>query len=416
LNLSKKIFNKLSPVVLSLIVVFAVTFAVAAETVTIWVGDGDVRLKEYQAVADLFMKQNPGIKIELQLQSGNQTQVMQKLALAIVGGAPPDLSWVEGSAVIEFAAQGLLMDVTDTIKGLRYAPADTQEMTFNGRMYAVPYHTAARGLFKRVDFFENAGLNPNVDPKSLEQMYEWHQKLTDVTPDGRYNRVGMMPWVGNWGAPAWIWSFGGELVQINGSKITVTANTPQNIAAFEWIQKWAQSVGSQTPVTGGHNGFVAGTVAMSAESTSSVNRMIAANVPFTTGRVPNAPGGRNGTWGGGTAVGVPINAPNPELSLRVARFFGSTEAQVERFSVAPDTMPANWDALLRVGQRLPKEWIPLLDQFPEARPRIPLWIEYYVNQLTPALNNVVSGQLTPQQALMNVQQVMEIRYAEVFGN
>jgi multiple sugar transport system substrate-binding protein len=416
LNLTTKTINRLSSVVLSLVIVLTATFAVAAETVTIWVGDGDVRLREYQAMADLFMQLNPDIKIELQLQSGSQGQIMQKLALAIVGGAPPDLSWVEGSAVLEFAAQGLLMDVTDTLRGMRFAPADTQEMTYNGRMYAVPYHTAARGLFKRVDYFENAGLNPNNDPQTLEQMYEWHLKLTDVTSDGRYNRVGMMPWVGNWGAPGWIWAFGGDLIEVNGSKIKVTADNPKNLAAFEWIHNWAQSLGNQSPVSGGHTGFLNGTVAMSTESTSSVNRLLAANVPFATGRVPNAPGGRNGTWGGGTAIGVPINAPNPELSLRVAKFFGSTEAQIERFSVAPDTMPANWEALLRVGQRLPKEWLPLLDQFPEARPRIPLWIEYYVNQLNPAMNRVVLGQSKPQEELMNIQRVMEIRYAEIFGN
>lgn len=416
MNLNKSLLRTITSSSIGLSLVLGVSLlASAATTLTVWVGDGDVRLREYQAVVKLFEQQNPDIKVDLQLQSGNQTQVMQKIALAIAGGAPPDVTWLEGSAVVEFAAQGLLTDVTRALDGIKFAPADTQEMTFNGRMWAVPYHTAARGLFKRIDKLEEVGLNPNVDPKSLDELYSWHQKLIKVGGDGRITQVGFMPWVGNWGSPAWIWSFGGQLIETKGKQIIPTATHPKNIEAFEWIRNWANSMGNVTPVTGGHTGFQNGTVAMSAESTSSVNRLIQAGVPFTTGKVPHPQGGVNGTWGGGTAVGVPINAPHPELALKLARFFGETAPQVERFSVAPDTLPANWQALLTVGRRLSKEWGPLLDQFPEARPRPSLWIEYYVNQLNPAMNQVVAGKQTTQQALMNVQQVMEFRYKEIFG-
>jgi ABC-type glycerol-3-phosphate transport system substrate-binding protein len=110
-----------------------------------------------------------------------------------------------------------------------------------------------------------------------------------------------------------------------------------------------------------------------------------------------------------------VNVPNPELSLKLVRFFGEAKVQTERFGFAPDVLPANWQALLAVGRQLPKEWGPLLDQFPEARPRTPLWIEYYVNQLNPAMNAVVAGTKTPQQALNDVQLVMETRFRDVFG-
>ena len=65
---------------------------------------------------------------------------------------------------------------------------------------------------------------------------------------------------------------------------------------------------------------------------------------------------------------------------------------------------------------LPPAYQSLLNQLPEARPRTPLWIDYYVRNLTPQLNAVVAGTTTPQAALQQVQQVMEIRFAEVFGN
>lgn len=402
--------------VLLLSIMLMAATVVSAQKLTVWVGDGETRLREYEVVASLFEEQHPGVTVEVISQAGNQTQVMQKILLAIISGAPPDAMWLEGSGVIEFAAQGLLMDLTEALEGLNFAPSDTQEMMYDSRMWGVPYHTASRGLFKRVDFFDQVGMDASVDPRDLDEFYAWNQKLAVTDSDGNFTRAGYMPWVGNWGSPAWIWTFGGDLLEVEGTVYRPTANRRENIAAFEWIRNWAQMYNGQTPVTGGTVGFEAGSTAMSAESTSVVNRFRDANVPFVVGRVPHPEGGRNGTWGGGTAVGVPSNAPNPEWSLKLARFFGETETQLKRFEQTPNVLPANWEALLEVGVQLPAEFGPLLEQLPEARPRTPLWIDYYVNSLNPQMNQVVAGNITAAEALDNVQRVMEVRFAEVFGN
>lgn len=389
-------------------------WAAGTQKVTVWVQDQS-RQREFEFIASLFEEKNPGVDVEVLMVPGSQAEFTQKLSLAIVSGSPPDITWMEGSAVREFAAQGLLLDVTRTLAGLRFTPSDTEEMTFNGRLWGVPYHTTSRGLFKRADFFAQAGLDAAADPASLDELYQWNLKLTVRDSDGRYQRAGMVPWVGNWGAPGWIWAFGGELLEIQGRTIRPTANRPENVAAFEWIRTWAAAVGNRSPVGAGATGFRAGTVAMSTESTSIVGQLLAAEVPFRTGRVPHPPGGRNGTWGGGQALSVPKNSPHPELALRLLRFFGETDVQIQRFRRFPDVLPANWQALLTVGRELPAVYGPLLDQLPEARPRPPLWLDYYVGQLNPAMSAVVAGKKTPVQALNEVQTFMENRYAEVFG-
>lgn len=384
----------------------------AAEKLTVWVQVED-RRREFEYVIKLFKEKNPGVEIELLLVPGSQDEFMEKLGLAIASGAPPDLSWVEGSAVREFAAQGLLLDVTKTLAGIRFTPSDTEEMMFQGKMWAVPYHTTARGLFKRVDFFDQAGLNAKADPASLEELWAWSRKLTQQNSDGTYRRAGFIPWGSNWGPPAWIWTFGGRLVDETG--IRPTAAEPRNVAAFDWIRSWALSYGNKTPVQGALAGFQVGTVAMNADSTTVVGRLLAAGVPFKTGRVPHPPGGRNGTWGGGQALAIPVNATHKETASLLLRHFGSADVQIQRFRQFPEALPANWEALLAIGRELPPEYGPLLDQLPEARPRTPLWLDYYVRQLNPALNAVVAGQKTPQQALTDVQRFMEGRFKEVFG-
>jgi multiple sugar transport system substrate-binding protein len=387
------------------------TLAASAQTVTVWVGDSDARLREYETVARLFEQQNPGIKVDVQHQAGTQIQVMQKLMVAIAAGAPPDASWLEGSAVVEYAAQGVLMDLTDTISDIRFTPADTVEMTYEGRMWGVPYHTAVRGLFKRIDLFEQTGLNPYIDPKTMEEMYLWSQKLTKANDANTLVQYGVVPWSSNWGAPGWMWTFGGQLIDTVNGKIVPTADHPKNIEAFEWARSYVELYNRRPFIAGG---FQSGGQAMTPGSSTTVATYLDAGLQFTTGRVPHPPGGQNGTWGGGTAVVVPYNVPNPELSKRIARFFGEADVQIARYKNGGIALPANWQALIKIGQELPKEYAALLDQFPEARPRPPLWNEYYVTLLTPALNQVVSGTVTPQQALTNVQQVMKIRYAEAF--
>lgn len=401
---------------LGVVLLFALPVGAQDEVVlTVWVGDGEIRMQEYRVVAELFEQQNPGVKVDLVAQSGGQAEVMEKIVLAIISGAPPDLMWLEGSGVIEFAAQGLLADLTDTLAGLNFVPADTQEMTYDGRIWAVPYHTTSRGLFKNADHFEEVGLDPNVDPVDMEELYQWNLRLIRTTEDGTYTRVGLVPWQTNWHMPGWIWAFGGELIEIDGTTYRPTANAQKNVEAMEWIRSWAQLYNNRTPIAGGTTGFQAGNTSMGAESTSVVSRFKDAGLRFTVGRVPNPEGGRNGVWGGGTAVGVPVNASNLEWALKLARFFGEPDVQIARFEGAPHGLPANWDALREVVAYLPLEFAGLIDQLPEARPRTPLWIEYYVNQLRPVTDRVVLGSLTPQEALDSIQRVMEARFADVFG-
>lgn len=387
------------------------TLSASAQTVVVW-SQSDVRHEQFVEIVEWYKQENPGIDVTVELIPGGQDEFTEKLILAIASGAPPDLTWLEGSTVIELAAQGLLTDATRTLEGIRFTPADTEEMTFDGKMWAVPYHTTSRGLFKRTDLFQEAGLDHQANPADLDELWDWSQKLTDSNNDGTYDRVGFIPWGTNWGAPAWIWTFGGQLLD---ESLRPTATHPNNIRAFEWLQEWGQSYGGTSPVPGGPNGFINGTIAMLADSTTTAGRFLDQGVEFTTGRVPHPPGGQNGTWGGGQALGVPYNATNKDEALKLLRYFGEEKTQVRRFERFPEAFPANWDALQTIVPTLPDAYASLLDQLPEARPRTPLWIDYYVRNLRPAEAAVVAGNQTPHQALSNVQQVMEERFAQLFG-
>lgn len=398
--------------VLCFVMVFAVVAAAHSKTLHVWVWSHPQ--DQFETILDWYKADNPGFDYELSVISGSQGEFTEKLMLAIAGGSAPDLTWLEGSTVVELAAQGLLTDVTRALEGIQFTPADTEEMIFQGKMWGVPYFTTSRGLAKRVDLFNEAGLNPDEDPESLDDLWEWNRKLIAMDGDGKYRRVGMVPWSGNWGPPGWIWAFGGQLLDETGMRPTATH--PKNIEAFEWIQEWAQLFGGVTPVSGNRAGLLQGTVAMATVSTSDVGWLLGEGADVTTGRVPHASGGTNGTWGGGQVLGIPVNAVNKDMAMEVLRYFGSEEVQVRRFDHFPTVFPANWDALHQIVRTLPRLYAALLEQLPEARARTPLWIDYYTRSLNPQMNEVVAGRLTPQAALQNVQMMMETRFAEVFGD
>lgn len=385
---------------------------VGANDITVWV-QSEMRWEQFGAIIDWYKQEHPGVNVDLHLISGSQAEFTEKLTLAIVSGAPPDLTWIEGSTVIEMAAQGLLEDITRAGEGIRFTPSDTEEMTYKGKMYGIPYHTTSRGLLKRNDLFNEAGLNPDEDPDSLEDLWEWNQKLSKPDADGRYRQVGIVPWVGNWGAPAWIWTFGGRLLDESRTKPTATYS--KNLEAFEWIGEWARSYGNVPPVSGGYAGFLGGSVAMVIESTSQFGRLVEEGIELTAGRVPHPPGGANGTWGGGHALAIPINSSNKEEAMKLLRYFGLEDVQARRFEQFPEAFPANWNALQIIAPTLPPGYASLLEQLPEARPRTPLWIDYFVHSLNPQMNAVVTGRTTPREALETVQRVMEARFSEVFG-
>lgn len=388
----------------------ATTVLAAEVTLNIW-AQHEYRQQEFEAMLPGFLEKNPGIAVNVHLIPGNQQEFMEKLALAVASGSPPDLSWASGARVKEWLVHDVFLDVTRYLQNIRFTPAEVDELTFRGVLWGAPYHTTARGLFKRIDYLENSGMDPTTDPADLDELQAWTQRLTVASGDNTYERVGFLPWGSNWGPAAWIWTFGGRLIDETGYQ--PTANERRNIEAFEWIQEWATRYGP-TPVRTGWRGFVEGGLAMVADSASVVGNLLQEGVEFTVGRVPHPPEGRNGTWAGGDALVIPSNAPNKDEAIRLLQYFSSAEAQLTRYQTVPIVLPANWDALSQLVSSLAPQYQALINQMPEANGRTPLWGEYYA-QLRSAEADLIRGLKTPEQALADVQTTLESRFQEVFG-
>ena len=138
-------------------------FAGGSQTVSFWHlfggGDGE-RLTGI--LADIASEHPDSDVRELILPWGNPYYT--KLALAAVGGSPPDVAVVHATRLPSFAPAGLLEELTPELlarhglEGERFLDAPWKSCQSGGRQYAIPFDTHPFVLYYNTELAEKAGL------------------------------------------------------------------------------------------------------------------------------------------------------------------------------------------------------------------------------------------------------------------
>jgi raffinose/stachyose/melibiose transport system substrate-binding protein len=128
----------------------------------------------WQAMADAYMKANPGVQIDITILENDAFKT--KLTTVMQSGNPPDLfqSW-GGGVMAEYAQAGLIKDLTGDLKGawgdsFNKAPLDVY--SYNGKYYGVPWDMGAVGFWYNKALFTKAGIS--APPTT------WTELLNDV--------------------------------------------------------------------------------------------------------------------------------------------------------------------------------------------------------------------------------------------
>jgi len=122
-----------------------------------------------------FEKANPGIKVEMQQLTWQNG--FEKIVAAVSSGTQPDLCELGSTWVPRFAADGVLVDVTNEIGTLKDSLLFWESCTLNDRIYGIPWVAGTRVLFYNKDLFVKAGLNPDFPPSTWEELIECAQKI-----------------------------------------------------------------------------------------------------------------------------------------------------------------------------------------------------------------------------------------------
>ena len=167
------------------------------------------------------------------------------VALATAGNAPTVFeSWyTEPEKLIR---NGLVKDITDILEERGWldsmSPAIRDLLSDeDGRVYGVPRDAYSLGLMINVSLFEQAGL-VNDDgsvkyPTTWEEVYEYSKIIREKTGVAGFC-MQASDGGGGWHWSNIAWNYGAELVIANeDGTYTSNLNTPEAIAAMEWVQK-----------------------------------------------------------------------------------------------------------------------------------------------------------------------------------
>jgi multiple sugar transport system substrate-binding protein len=379
----------------------------------------------YQAAADAFAKKNPSIKATVETMPGSETDVA-KLMTAVRSGAGPDLAVIDRFTVAQRAAAGLLSDLTPFIKkegkdlSQEYAEAPWQEVTYQGKVYALPTETDARVLFYNKKILRDAGIDlgefdPARGPISPDRFKEIASKLNQTDASGAYTRIGFVPWLEQGWGYTWGYAFGGNFFDFKNCKIT--ADDPGVIKGYQFLYDWAKALDPQKAKTfvdtywqWPSNGtlpdaqmpFYTGKVAFIVDGNwlFAIMKDVAPNLEYGVTYVP-APDGMKTSWSGGWCVVIPKGSKNAEAAYQLLRYVTGEEGQtllVKQASSLPTLK-----SLQQRKDLFPPEYELFLSLLPvsKSRPPIPVGALYW-DQLKEAEEAVISNSQTPDAALKAV--------------
>jgi multiple sugar transport system substrate-binding protein len=203
-----------------------------SEPVTIsfasWVGSSDT----LQALRDQFHELHPNISVEFE--DVPAEEATDRLTTRIAGGNPPDVQFLDQSAVIDFASRNALLELgpyaeqSAAIDVDDYVAAFLDAAIYEEKLYGLPIDGETTGLFYRTDMFEAAGISG--PPTTWDELEAAAKALTN--PDeNTYGFILFAPEAAYYWYP-FLWQNGGELLSEDGMEILFNSDEGKEAAEF----------------------------------------------------------------------------------------------------------------------------------------------------------------------------------------
>ncbi len=206
----------------------------------------DSIIPTWNAIVDAFVKANPDVSVSHEPVVGD---AYQRYLVEFAGGTPPDVMEFEVKQLVAWGAKGVLLDLNANVaKSAITHPKDFFPVTWSkclsqGKLAAIPYDTTPVAIFYNPDMFNAAGVP--LPPKQWgSDQWTWDvfltacQKLTKA--NGSQYAYGQSTW---WVySLPWIWSNGGQVVNKDVTKATLTASAVVDAVQWQHDLMWKYKV------------------------------------------------------------------------------------------------------------------------------------------------------------------------------
>lgn len=357
-----------------------------------------------------------------------------KLLTAVAAGSPPDFTIINRSEVVEWAVRDGLLPLDDHISASDESKAEDWfdvawgECVWSGKTYAQPFESGTYAAWYHKGLFEEAGLDPNTLPVTWADVDAAADKITQGDATAGYTRVGFVPWDGRIDLLGWL--SGGEWYDDDANK--VTAVTPENIAAFDWVKQYADKYDGEAldrfrqGFGGGDTAddpFYRGQIAMSWRGSWSLSakQEYAADVPFAVLPLPYRAATGNDSINQGSACVLPKGSPNPTAAYKFLTYMSihgiaqwvplaaDMVSRKDQTEIYPNSLPDNEE--FRFYWKLYNDALAYAHHEPSMPAR-----RFWNDQLNAASQAVVRGQKSPEQALQDAQDATQAELDKALGN
>lgn len=222
------------------------------------------QLPAIDEIIKLFNEKYPNIKVKTELTPYGQ--YFQKLETAATGGALPDVLWMNGAHVVQYAEGKVILPLSDRAKKDNYSldnyPKSLIDLyTVDGKVYGIPKDYDTTGLWYNKKIFDDAGVPYPDETWDWNKLKEVAKKLTNKDK----SIWGYAALMGNQGGYYdLIWQNGGYIVSKDGK--SVGFDQPEAIEALKYnisfIKEGLSPTQAQMTETAASELFSSGKVAM----------------------------------------------------------------------------------------------------------------------------------------------------------
>jgi multiple sugar transport system substrate-binding protein len=166
-----------------------------------------------EEMIQLYMEENPHVTIVYE-EFPFATYGSEALPTAFAAGEPPDVFWGTNTHIREFYEEGVLLPLDDYLSDEFIEdclPEVLDSVTYDGKIYSLPFEVDITGIGYRSDLWEEAGLTEEDIPETWDELIDVATRLTTEERYGIY----LAPSATEhsvWQFVSWVWMGGGDFV------------------------------------------------------------------------------------------------------------------------------------------------------------------------------------------------------------
>jgi len=372
------------------------------------------------ALAKQYEQSQSEIGVRITYAPATGIGVQQKLQVAIASGDPPDVAQIVPYETPQWAALGIMTDLTPYLKRDGLGQKDFikpawHDMNYQGKIWQLQWDADPNfPFFWNKDLFEKHGLDPDKPPQTIDEVDEYSKKLLKKSGPN-ITQIGLIPWQTYGFANSmftWGFAFGGKFW--DPDKQRVTADSEYVVKALEWMVRYAKTVGganrvSVAPPSLQLNPFATGNIGMAPMVATDYKNIKAAmkNMHIGAGLIPyQAPGADHpgqGAWVGGWAAFIPAQSKRKDAAWDFLKWMSATEAGTAAEWKNVGLVPTYFGGALETVKKDPvmNPFYTTLFATENVRPNIPV-ADFFAQSLETEVSKAIFGEKSALAALRTV--------------